>query len=120
LGDDVSDEQPILDSSSRWLARVLPPCGLGGDADDSQILLHRELVRIGTMTADVLATVQAAIESNVNILISGGTSAGKTTLLNALAVFAERRSSCSSRTLRSSRSIAQSGATAARRLNSRR
>ena len=42
---------------------------------------------VGTMTPDVLAHIRAAIEKNENILISGGTSTGKTTLLNALSAF---------------------------------
>ncbi len=46
-----------------------------------------ELVRIGTMTPDVVACIRAAIERSENVLISGGTSTGKTTLLNALAAF---------------------------------
>jgi pilus assembly protein CpaF len=44
-------------------------------------------VRIGTMTPEVLTAVRDAIAHNENILISGGTSTGKTTLLNALAAF---------------------------------
>ena len=95
LGDDVSEEQPILDSrlpDGSRVAAVLPPCSLGGTTltirkFQTRFFTADELVRIGTMTSDVLATVQAAIERNVNILISGGTSTGKTTLLNALAAF---------------------------------
>jgi pilus assembly protein CpaF len=39
------------------------------------------------MSSEVLGTVQTSISRNANILISGGTSTGKTTLLNALAAF---------------------------------
>ena len=46
-----------------------------------------ELVRIGTLTDDELAIVRQAIEARDNVLISGGTGTGKTTLLNALAAF---------------------------------
>jgi pilus assembly protein CpaF len=43
-----------------------------------------ELVRIGTLTEDGLRAVCGAIDARQNILISGGTGTGKTTLLNAL------------------------------------
>jgi len=95
LGDDVSEEQPILDSrmpDGSRVAAILPPCSLGGTTltirkFQTQFFTADELVRIGTMTTDVLATVHSAIETDMNILISGGTSTGKTTLLNALAAF---------------------------------
>ncbi|MEP7307333.1 MAG: ATPase, T2SS/T4P/T4SS family [Acidobacteriota bacterium] len=95
LGDDVSEEQPILDSrlpDGSRVAAVLPPCSLGGTTltirkFQTRFFTADELVRIGTMTSNVLATVQAAVERNVNILVSGGTSTGRTTRLNAPAAF---------------------------------
>jgi pilus assembly protein CpaF len=95
LGDDISEERPILDSrlpDGSRVAAVFPPCSLGGTTltirkFQTRFFTAEELVRIGTMTPDVLALVRAAIDHNENILISGGTSTGKTTLLNALAVF---------------------------------
>ena len=95
LGDDVSEEKPILDSrlpDGSRVAAVLPPCSLGGTTltirkFQTRFFTSDELVRIGTMTLGVLATVRDAITRNENILISGGTSTGKTTLLNALAAF---------------------------------
>lgn len=39
------------------------------------------------MPPDVLTTVRQAIAAGANVLISGGTSTGKTTILNALAAF---------------------------------
>jgi pilus assembly protein CpaF len=95
LGDDVSEESPILDSrlpDGSRVAAVLPPCSVGGTTltvrkFQTRFFTADELVRIGTMPAAVLATVRLAIESRRNILISGGTSTGKTTLLNALAAF---------------------------------
>ena len=95
LGDDVSEEKPILDSrlpDGSRVAAVFPPCSVGGTTltirkFQTKFFTADELVRIGTMTPEVLAMVRAAIEHNENILISGGTSTGKTTLLNALAAF---------------------------------
>ena len=95
LGDDVSEEQPILDSrlpDGSRVAAVFPPCSVGGTTltirkFQTRFFTADELVRIGTMPPDVLATLRAAIAANENILISGGTSTGKTTLLNALAAF---------------------------------
>src|ERR1700674_2719684 len=77
LGDDVSDEQPILDSrlpDGSRVAAIFPPCSVGGTTltirkFQTRFFTADELVRIGTMTPDVLAMVQAAIERNVNILI---------------------------------------------------
>src|SRR5207247_11211080 len=46
-----------------------------------------ELVRVGTLTPELLRTLRGAVESRQNILVSGGTGTGKTTLLNALAGF---------------------------------
>jgi pilus assembly protein CpaF len=95
LGDDVSEEKPILDSrlpDGSRVAAVLPPCSLGGTTltirkFQTRFFTADELVRIGTMTPEVLSAVRDAIARNENILISGGTSTGKTTLLNALAAF---------------------------------
>jgi pilus assembly protein CpaF len=95
VGGDVSEEQPILDArlpDGSRVAAVLPPCSVGGTAlairkFRSQFFTADELVRIGTLTDDVLCWIRAAIEKRRNVLISGGTSTGKTTLLNALAAF---------------------------------
>jgi len=95
LGDDVSEDRPILDArlpDGSRVAAVLPPCSLGGTTltirkFQTRVFTADELVRIGTLTPDVLEAVRAAIGRNDNILISGGTSTGKTTLLNALTAF---------------------------------
>jgi pilus assembly protein CpaF len=44
-----------------------------------------DLVRLGTVTAPAAAFLAAAAASGLNILVAGGTQAGKTTLLNCLA-----------------------------------
>jgi pilus assembly protein CpaF len=95
LGDDVSEAQPILDSrlpDGSRVAAILPPCSVGGTTLTIRKFQRRfftaeELVRIGTMPEEVLDQVRTAVQQNRNILISGGTSTGKTTLLNALAAY---------------------------------
>jgi len=95
LGDDISEEQPLLDSrlpDGSRVAAALPPVSLGGTTltvrkCQGRLFTADELVRIGTLTADQLQVVRQAIDTRDNILISGGTGTGKTTLLNALAAF---------------------------------
>jgi pilus assembly protein CpaF len=93
LGDDISLEKPLLDSrmpDGSRVAAVLPPCSIGGTTLTIRKFQYRlftaeELVRIGTLTPEVVGHVRRAVERRENILIAGGTSTGKTTLLNALA-----------------------------------
>jgi len=44
-----------------------------------------ELVELGTLTPPAAAFLEAAVISGLNIIVAGGTQAGKTTLLNCLA-----------------------------------
>jgi pilus assembly protein CpaF len=95
LGDEICEETPILDSrlpDGSRVAAVLAPVSVGGTTLTIRKFQNRrynaeELVRIGTLTADVLALLKNAVLARQNILISGGTGTGKTTLLNALAAF---------------------------------
>jgi pilus assembly protein CpaF len=95
LGDDISEEKPILDArlpdGSRVTA-IIPPCSVNGTSVairkfQSKLHGHQDLVRIGTLTPELLLQLQTAVEIHQNILISGGTGTGKTTLLNALSNF---------------------------------
>src|SRR3954449_1573464 len=95
LGDDISDEQPLLDSrlpDGSRVAAILPPCSVGGTTLTIRKFATRhytaeELVRAGMIPAELLDVLRTAIRNRQNILISGGTSTGKTTLLNALAAY---------------------------------
>src|SRR5690606_31187017 len=44
-----------------------------------------DLVRLGSLTAHAARFLEAAVVSGLNVLVAGGTQAGKTTLLNCLA-----------------------------------
>jgi energy-coupling factor transporter ATP-binding protein EcfA2 len=95
LGEDISEERPILDSrlpDGSRVAAVFPPCSIGGTTltirkFQTRFFTAEELVRSGTMPSSVLVRLRATIARRHNILISGGTSTGKKTLLNALAAF---------------------------------
>lgn len=46
-----------------------------------------DLLHLGTLSDDLYGLLEEAVKARCNILISGGTSSGKTSLLNALAFF---------------------------------
>src|SRR6267154_3481116 len=95
LGNDISEERPILDArlpDGSRVAAVFPPSSVNGTCIairkfQSNLYGPQDLVRIGTLTPELLLQLQTAVETNQNILISGGTGTGKTTLLNALSNF---------------------------------
>jgi pilus assembly protein CpaF len=51
----------------------------------SRLYTVDELLRLGTLTPPALLEIRRAMEARENLLISGGTGTGKTTVLNALA-----------------------------------
>ena len=50
-------------------------------------LCATDLIRVGTLTKEMTDLLEAAVRARLNILITGGTGTGKTTLLNALSAF---------------------------------
>jgi pilus assembly protein CpaF len=99
LGDEISDERPVLDSrlpDGSRVAAIFPPCSIGGTTLTirkfaAHLYTAEELLRIGTMSQEVLEHLRSAISERKNILVSGGTSTGKTTMLNAVARFIDPR-----------------------------
>ncbi len=92
LGDDISETKPILDSrlpDGSRVAAVLPPCSIHGVAltirkFNSQKFTMQDLVSTGTLTAELAERLAESVTKRKNILISGATSTGKTTLANIL------------------------------------
>jgi pilus assembly protein CpaF len=97
LGDEINQEKPLLDArlpDGSRVAAVFPPCAVQGTTltirkFHSKHFTAEELVRIGALPPEVLDHVRDSIGRRLNILISGGTGTGKTTMLNALARFIE-------------------------------
>ena len=92
VGRRIDEARPLVDArlpdGSRVHA-VLPPLSLSGplltirkfpkrrlDADD--------LVRLGTLSPETADFLDRCVKARLNVLISGGTSSGKTTLLNVV------------------------------------
>ncbi len=95
LGRKLDAEHPVLNvqlpDGSR-LAAVLPPVVRPAPAVtirkfSAVRLTADDLIRSGSLPADLSAYLHRQIEAGTTMLISGGTGSGKTTLLNALADF---------------------------------
>jgi pilus assembly protein CpaF len=92
LGDDISEQKPILDSrlpDGSRVAAVIPPCSIHGVTltvrkFNSRHFTIEDLVKCGSIDANLVERLKTYVERRQNILISGGTGSGKTTLLNAL------------------------------------
>lgn len=93
LGDDISDEQPILAARLPDGSRVTAV--LGGVSVGGLVVAFRkftansftieDLVERDSMPKSVAELLVGRVQGRTNILLSGGTSTGKTTLLNILA-----------------------------------
>lgn len=91
-GDEISEMQPLLDArleDGSRVAAMFPPCAVAGPVLTIRKFTRRftldDLVAVGTLTSSLASQLRQAIATQQNILVSGGTGTGKTTLLNALA-----------------------------------
>ncbi len=93
LGRRVDQENLMVDARLPDGSRVniaIPPVSVDGPSITIRKFLESKLtidqiIKLGTMTAHMAEFLQACVASRLNILITGNTSSGKTTLLNVLA-----------------------------------
>jgi pilus assembly protein CpaF len=92
VGRRIDESSPMVDARLPDGSRVnaiIPPLSLSGPLltirkfSKKRIGLD-ELVELGTVSAEALVFLRRAVSAELNILISGGTGTGKTTLLNAM------------------------------------
>jgi pilus assembly protein CpaF len=94
VGRRVDESSPMVDARLADGSRVnaiIPPLALDGPV----LSIRRfgatigpdRLVELGAMTPEMLHFLAACVVSRLNIIISGGTGSGKTTMLNALSAF---------------------------------
>jgi pilus assembly protein CpaF len=95
IGRRVDESSPMVDARLTDGSRVnaiIPPLALDGPilsirrfgADPLQI---KDLLEFKALTPPLVQMLEACVKSRLNILISGGTGAGKTTLMNCLSSF---------------------------------
>ncbi|ABY35620.1 MAG TPA: CpaF family protein [Chloroflexus aurantiacus] len=95
LGRRIDRKWPMVDARLPDGSRVnaiIPPCAIDG----STITIRKfsknklkvdDLIRFGSMTAEMAEFLRACVVSRLNIVVAGGTGSGKTTLLNVLSNF---------------------------------
>lgn len=95
VGRRVDQRSPMVDARLADGSRVnavVPPVAVRGPAltirkaSDRRITMA-DLVRFGSLDDEIAALLAALVVGHANLVISGGTTSGKTTLLNALAGF---------------------------------
>jgi pilus assembly protein CpaF len=95
LGSDISEAKPILDSrlpDGSRVAAVIPPCSLRGVTltirkFNTRHFEMNDLIRCGTLNQRLANQLEDYVLHRKNILISGGTGTGKTTLASILIKF---------------------------------
>ncbi len=92
VGRRVDESQPWVDARLDDGSRVnviVRPCAIDGPTlsirkFSRDALTAEKLIEMGTLTPASARFLHALVEARLNILISGGTGSGKTTMLNAL------------------------------------
>ncbi len=95
VGRRIDESSPLVDARLEDGSRVnaiIPPLAVNG----SSLTIRKfagtpytseDLIGFGTLTREVTTVLDAAVRAKMNILVSGGTGTGKTTLLNVLSAF---------------------------------
>ena len=95
LGRTIDSANPMVDARLRDGSRlnaIIPPLSLKGPVltirkFNKKLESIDDLLRRGTLTVNMARFLEAAVKAKLNIIISGGTGTGKTTLLNILSGF---------------------------------
>ena len=95
LGRRVDESSPMVDARLPDGSRVnviIPPLALNGPTISirkfpKHALTPDELIKKGALTPGIADFLRACVKAALNIVVSGGTGTGKTTVLNALSSF---------------------------------
>src|SRR5205814_4846889 len=95
IGRRVDDTSPMVDARLADGSRVnaiIPPLAVHGPSltirkFSRELLQASDLIRLGTLTQATVDFLAACVRARLNLLVSGGTGTGKTTLLNLLSAF---------------------------------
>jgi pilus assembly protein CpaF len=91
----IDEVSPMVDAKlpdGSRLHAVIPPLALRGPTLSirrfrTKMLLFEDMVRMNTLAPEMADFLIACVKSRLNLLLSGGTGAGKTTMLNNLSRF---------------------------------
>ncbi|QTG83219.1 CpaF family protein [Arthrobacter crystallopoietes] len=95
VGRRIDESSPLVDARLEDGSRVnavIPPLAVNGSSltirKFSKVpLTVQNLIDFGTMTPEMAELLDACVKAKLNIIVSGGTGTGKTTLLNVLSSF---------------------------------
>lgn len=95
IGRRIDEKTPYVDARLPDGSRVhaiIPPCAIDGSIITirkfpEQRLTYKDIVQFGSMTQEMADFLRIAVEGKRNIVVSGGTGSGKTTLINILGGF---------------------------------
>jgi pilus assembly protein CpaF len=95
VGRRVDESSPMVDARLKDGSRVnaiIPPLALDGPSMSirrfaAELLSIDDLIKLGSISAELAQVMSAVVRARLNVLVSGGTGAGKTTLLNLLSGF---------------------------------
>ncbi len=95
IGRRIDEKTPYVDARLADGSRVhaiIPPCAIDGCCITirkfpDKRLTYKDLVKFGAMTEEMADFLRISVEAHRNIVVSGGTGSGKTTLINMLGGF---------------------------------
>ena len=99
VGRRVDESSPMVDARLKDGSRVnaiIPPLAVDGPILSirkfgAKPLVAEDLLRYKALTEPMLDMLKGAVQARLNIIVSGGTGAGKTTLMNVLSGFIDER-----------------------------
>ncbi|MHA6509616.1 CpaF family protein [Tessaracoccus sp. Y1736] len=95
IGRRIDESSPLVDARLEDGSRVnaiIPPLAFSGSTLTIRKFSHDalsipDLIRLDTLSPEIAELLHACVKARLNIIISGGTGTGKTTLLNVVSSF---------------------------------